>query len=113
MRRGLVRALRGNGLDVLTVAEAGRRRLSDEEQLTFAATQGRAVYTANLADLARLHNRWLGRGLHHAGIIVLGEQLTDVGAQIRALLRLTATLDSTAMRDRLEFLTNWFSQTGV
>lgn len=110
MRRGLVRALRAGGLDVLTVAEARRRSLHHEQQLQYAASQGRSLYTCNVGDFARLHKGWLAGGLHHAGIILLADQSTDVGAQIRALVRLTVTLDLAAMRDRLEFLDNWVSR---
>ena len=107
MSHGLVRALRASGLDVMTVAEAQRRSLHDEQQLQYATSQGRSVYTCNVGDFARLHRDWLRGGLHHAGIILLADQSTDVGVQIRALVRLTATLDLDAMRDRLEFLSNW------
>lgn len=62
MARGLVRALRALGIEVLTTFEAGRLRSSDEEQLAFAALEGRAIYTANQADYARLHDRWMNPG---------------------------------------------------
>ena len=107
MDRDLVRALRASGVDVVTVAEARRRSLPDEQQLQYAASQGSSLYTCNVGDFARLHSDWLGGGLHHAGIILLADQSTDVGVQIRALVRLTATLDLAAMRDRLGFLSNW------
>jgi nucleoside-triphosphatase THEP1 len=107
MDRDLVRGLRRNGLDIVTVAEADRRRLSDEEQLIFAADQRRALYTANVPDFARLHRHWLARDRHHAGLIMLVDQRTPLGAQIRALVRLTNTLDVPAMQDRVEFLSNW------
>ena len=107
MHRALPRNLRAAGIDVLTVAEAGRRGLSDEEQLAFAALQGRAVFTCNVPDFARLHKAWVSAGRQHAGIILLKEQSTSVGVQIRALVRLAAALDPETMRDRLEFLTKW------
>lgn len=40
----LIRGLRSDGVEVLTAAEAVRRRLSDEEQLEFATSQGRPVF---------------------------------------------------------------------
>jgi hypothetical protein len=107
MDRGRVRALRSKGLDVLTVAEVGRRRAPDEELLGFATRESRALYTCNVGDFTRLHASWLGRGLHHAGIIVLANQLTDIGTQAAALTRLATTLDPGTMQDRLEFLSNW------
>ena len=107
MHRALPHNLRGASIDVLTVAEAGRRGLSDEEQLAFAASQGRAVFTCNVPDFARLHDAWVSAGRQHAGIILLTNQATPVGAQIRALVRLATALDPATMQDRLEFLTNW------
>jgi hypothetical protein len=104
---GLVRGLRSGDIDVLTVAEAGRRGAPDERQLEFAASVGRTIYTANVGDYARLNDQWLARGQHHAGIIVLARQRTNVGVQIRALTRLCEQLDPLAMQDRLEFLRNW------
>src|SRR5437868_4811241 len=88
MDRDLVRGLRAAGVDVLTVAEANRRGISDEEQLAFATAEGRALYTCNISDFARLHSRWLRAGRPHAGIIVLPDQLTAVGTQIRALVQM-------------------------
>jgi hypothetical protein len=107
MDRGLVRGLRSAGVDIVTAGEAGRRGFPDEEQLRFAATLSRTLYTSNVVDFTRLHATWLGAGFHHAGIIVLADQLTDVGTQLRALIRLASTLDLETMRDRLEFLSNW------
>ncbi len=107
MDRDLVRGLRAAGVDVLTVADAGRRGISDEEQLAFATSEGRALYTCNVSDFARLHSGWLRVGRPHAGIIVLPDQLTAVGTQINALVRIVQTLDPATMRDRLEFLSNW------
>lgn len=107
LARSLLRGLRSSGLDVLTVLEADRRELSDEEQLAFAAARQRAIYTSNVEHFARLHRDWLVSGRHHAGIIVLAEQRTLVGVQIRALARICQELDPSEMEDRLEFLSNW------
>lgn len=43
MGRDLVRGLRTREMDLLTVAQSGRRGLSDDEQLAFATSQGRAA----------------------------------------------------------------------
>jgi hypothetical protein len=107
LHHGLVRGLRSSNVDVVTVAEVGRRGASDEQQLEFAASVGRSIYTANLEDFARLNSQWIATGRHHAGIIVVARQRTDIGAQIRALTRLCQELDPTDMQDRLEFLRSW------
>jgi len=109
MRRGVERGLRADGIDVLTVTQAGRRGLPDEEQLAFASAQGRTIYTSNARDYARLHDAWLSSGRGHAGIIVLPRQNTSVGAQLRALRALCLAHDSMSMQNQIEYLSNWLS----
>ena len=53
MNHFLAIALRGQGVDVLTAFEAGLISVSDEEQLTFAAAQGRSIYSFNARDFYR------------------------------------------------------------
>jgi len=69
MRR-LAADLRGRGLDVLTTEEAGNDTVSDEQQLTFAAAERRAILTFNIRDFAPLHDQWQASGRAHAGLIV-------------------------------------------
>lgn len=42
----VVTGLRARGVDPLTTAEAGREGTADEQQLEFAAQEGRALYTS-------------------------------------------------------------------
>lgn len=109
LSRALVQALRRAGFDVLTAAEAGRRGLPDEDQLTFAASENRAVYSSNRADFARLHTVWLETRRHHAGIILLRNQQTGIGVQVSALVRLSESVGDVGLGDRLEFLANWIA----
>jgi hypothetical protein len=53
----VVGELRTFGHDVVTAQEAGRANqgISDEDQLAFATSQGRAVLTRNRWDYIRLH----------------------------------------------------------
>lgn len=53
--RQVVQNLRFLGHDVLTVQEAGNAGLPDEDVLTFATTEKRAVLTVNRRDFFRLH----------------------------------------------------------
>jgi len=97
--------LRAAGFDVLSTPEAGRRGHDDPSQLEWAAGEGRALITFNVADFARLHHEWQGRGVSHAGLIV--SQQRPIGEIVRRLTRLGRTLGADAMRDRLEYLSNW------
>ncbi len=63
----VVELLRAFGHDVLTVQAAGKAnlRISDDEVLAFATSQGRAVLTLNRQDFKQLHRLQPD----HAGII--------------------------------------------
>ena len=78
---------------------------SDESQLGWAAGEGRVLVTFNVAHFASLHSRWIDQGEHHAGIVVSTQR--PIGEMLRRLQRLAREVDSDAMRDRLEFLSNW------
>ena len=64
----VVEELRRLGHDVLTIHEAGKagQAVDDEEVLTFATADRRAVLTLNRRHFIRLHSEQP----HHAGILV-------------------------------------------
>ena len=107
MSAALVRGLAAHQMDVSTPVQVGARGRTDPEQLALAAAAGRSLYTFNARDFARLHAEWMRTGRHHAGIIVVNDQLMPIGEQLRRLLRLAAVLDAADMEDRIEFLGAW------
>jgi len=90
--------LRRRGVDVLTTQDAGMRSASDDEQLAFALSQGRVVFTQD-ADFLRLH----AAGARHAGI-VYAQQGVSIGAVIRKLMLIVEALDLDDMTDHIEFV---------
>ncbi len=104
-RTGLVRALRARQFDVLTANEVGNVGIDDAEQLAFAVSQNRTVFTFNRGDFARLHAEYLRSGRNHIGIIVSDQ--VEIGVIIRRLLRLLDGMSAEDMRNWLEFLSNW------
>lgn len=80
--------LRHYGYDALTAKEAGRKGRQDEEQLQCAAAEARALLSHDIADFARLHERWQAQGLEHWGIL-----LTEEIHFRRLLQRVLKTLD--------------------
>lgn len=101
-------ALRRAGIDAISTAEARRGGESDESQLVWASSENRALVTFNVGHFAHLHSVRMAEGQHHAGIIVSSQRpIADV---IRRLLHLVRSLDAEAMRDRLEFLSDWQHQ---
>jgi hypothetical protein len=104
-RTSLVRALRARQIDVLMANESELVGVSDAEQLAFAASQNRVIFTFNRGDFLRLHTEYLRDGRHHAGIIV-SDQL-EIGVVVRRLLKLLDARTAGQMHDRVEFLGSW------
>lgn len=98
-------ALRKAGLDVVSTPEAGRLGESDESQLMYSASAGRALVTFNVAHFAALHATWMTEGQHHAGIVVSTQR--QIGDLLRRILHLTGAMDAESMQDRLEYLSDW------
>jgi hypothetical protein len=83
----LIEALRLRGVDVVGVNEAGMRGRNDKEQLEWATTQRRVLYSFNQGDFLRIHYEVLAAGKTHSGIILAVQQRYQVGEQMRRLLR--------------------------
>ncbi|OYQ64764.1 hypothetical protein B9G53_10250 [Pseudanabaena sp. SR411] len=94
--RIVVNLLRELGHDILTVQEAGKanQRIPDEEVLSFAIANNRAVLTINRSDFIRLHNL----KPIHAGIIVCTE---DLNRQRLATQIHEATTNTVALTNQL------------
>ena len=102
----LARALRSRGYDVESCQEAGHsnQQIPDEDQLSYAASQGRAIFTFNFVDYLDLDARWKAAGRRHAGIIISGE-IRQLGAMVR---RVAWHLDHFAPDDQ-DNLVLWLS----
>lgn len=104
----LAPALTRRGRDVLSCQEAGRanQRISDEDQLAFAASQGRAILTFNTIDFIALDIEWKQAGRRHAGIVVSPE--------IRSLTELIQRVEhhlATVSKDQQDDTLLWLSPT--
>ena len=86
MERAVLIGLRARGVDVTTALEAGMTGATDEEQLEFARSQGRVLFSFNVSDFCRLHSEYMSHGQSHAGIIVAPQKRYPVGERIRRLL---------------------------
>jgi predicted nuclease of predicted toxin-antitoxin system len=87
------------GVDALTVQEAGRRGVSDLEQLQFALDEGRVLVTFDPDYLAIV-----ATGLEHAGIAWCRSTKHTVGELINSLLCVHAVLTPEEMRNHIEYL---------
>jgi uncharacterized protein with PIN domain len=104
MDQQLVQALRARGVDVITVGEIETTGTSDEEQLILATAQGRVLYTFNVGDFCRLHTIYMAEERSHAGIVIGTQQQYSVGQQLRAILKLIATVSAEEMTSQLVYL---------
>jgi hypothetical protein len=100
----LVAGLRSAGLDVVTVGEAGLLSAPDEDQLRFAAREGRTLFSFNVSDFMRLHQEYVRNGETHSGIAVITGQRYSIGQRVRLLIELTKQFSADEMVDRIEFL---------
>ena len=101
----VARGLRLRGYDVATVREAGRKGLSDIEQLKYASSEDRVIVTFNVADFYEMHSKLAKEGFNHAGII-LSKQL-PIGVIVKALLRLLSDLKHEKVRNSIVWLSKW------
>jgi len=67
----VVRQLRRQKIDAVSVHEVGRRGLSDRGQLVLAADDGRCLVTRNRNDFIRLTQEFFARGQAHAGVLIV------------------------------------------
>ncbi|MDI9634348.1 DUF5615 family PIN-like protein [Kamptonema cortianum] len=104
VEKSLIAAFRNADLDIVTVTEVHRESYSDEDQLLWATTQRRAIYSYNQRDFCRLHREFLAAERNHAGIILVQQQRYSVGQQLQGLLRLAATVSAKEMVNQLVFL---------
>ena len=100
----VVEGLRARGFDLLTTIEAGKCGASDRDQLAFSLQQGRAIYTFNVGDFARLHRDYLSQGVDHHGIIVLPDQRCSIGEKIRRVAQFVSSVTAKEMVNRMEYL---------
>ncbi len=106
-RGSVVVSLRERGVDVQTANEAGLADAKDDEQLAYAAEQGRTLYTFNVGHFLQLHAAYIAAGKTHSGIILAPQQRYAIGEQMRCLLRLVNTRTAEQMRDNIAFLSAW------
>jgi predicted nuclease of predicted toxin-antitoxin system len=69
-------AARGLGLDVVSVQEAGRRGLADDDHLRWAARERRVIVTRNRDDYIEWTALFFQRGEDHAGVLIVPAALS-------------------------------------
>jgi hypothetical protein len=99
----IAQQLRAKGYDVISaVADPALIGLPDEQVLTYATTQGRALVTANIKDFVPLDGRYRAAGQSHAGLILISTKTfaqnrgfpAAITTALAALLSTTAKIQS-------------------
>lgn len=90
------------GYDVVSCAGEGNasRGLSDEWQLSYAVSQGRAIVVYNVADYVVVNDDWWRQGKPHNGILVAVAEW-HIGELVR---RTRHVLDTTAPHEIVSVL---------
>jgi predicted nuclease of predicted toxin-antitoxin system len=91
--------LRRRGIDVTTTPEEGMISASDQEQLVFALSQERVIFTQD-ADFLRLDRS----GVNHAGIVYCSQGNCSTGDIIRRLVLIWEVLEPEDIFGCVEFL---------
>lgn len=96
-------ALRAHGLDVVTTSDLGRKGLTDEEQLSFAVTEGRVIYTID-RDFLRIASEWLEQGRPFPGIAYHKPGQRSKREIIDLLLLMHVAYEAKDIYNRIEFI---------
>ena len=104
MDQALLSALRARGVDVITAADADMLGVSDVEQLDYATSQKRVLFSFNRGDFYRLHSQYLAEGKSHRGIILAKQQRYSIGQQLRQILELLHGKSEAEMLNNVVFL---------
>jgi predicted nuclease of predicted toxin-antitoxin system len=91
--------LRRRGIDVTTTKEVGLMGASDEEQIEFALTQGRVIFTQD-DDFLRMHQA----GTTHAGITYCRQRSRSIGEIINTLTLIWEWIESEEIKNKVEFI---------
>jgi predicted nuclease of predicted toxin-antitoxin system len=95
----IAEGLRRRGVDVTTTPDAGLLRASDEQQIAYAVTLGRVIFTQD-RDFLRLH----AAGVSHPGITYCDKDSKSIGEIITMLVLIWEVYEFEQMASRVEFI---------
>lgn len=87
------------GIDVTTTPEVALIDVSDLEQLKFAVSQTRVIFTQD-TDFLRINQT----GVTHTGIVYCSQGSKSIGETIRGLISIWELLEPSEVFNRVEFL---------
>ncbi|MEK7440407.1 MAG: DUF5615 family PIN-like protein [Chloroflexota bacterium] len=105
VHKAFAKEIRRHGFDAISADEEKRREESDEKQLEYAVSQGRALLSHNQKHFEPLHEKWLHEGREHAGIIL--SHRIEIGELLRRTLRLLDQVTADEMHNSLRYLSDF------
>ena len=103
-REAFINALHRANIDCLTTSEANNLSCSDSEQLIWATSNNRVIYTFNVRDYCQLHTSYMQSEKNHQGIIVVERQSYSIGEQLRGIQKLVDTFSAEELQNQLVFI---------
>jgi len=91
--------LRRHGVDVTTTPEVGLVGATDEQQIAYALTVGRVIFTKD-SDYLRLN----ASGKPHAGIAYCHQRTRSIGEIIDGLILIWEVYDPKEVTGRVEYI---------
>jgi Domain of unknown function (DUF5615) len=100
--------LRKKGIDALSAHECSMLGASDEDQLAYAVTDGRAMVTRNRNDFIALTVHWFEALKPHNGLILVPHTIpgSDFGKLASLLMKYTKAHPQGLEAYTIEFLSN-------
>ena len=101
----LAEVIRKAGFDCQSAAEAKLLGATDEQQLQYAAAQGRCLVTFDVADFVALATEWARSGKAHAGVVVTQQVSRKAfGQLLKRILDFLNTTTADEMTNVLRYL---------
>jgi hypothetical protein len=88
--------------DVTCAQEVGLLAADDRQQMEYAASNQRAIFTFNFDDFVGLHERYRAEGKEHWGIILSTEE--SIGTLAHRLLRLLNSVSAAELKNQIRWL---------
>jgi predicted nuclease of predicted toxin-antitoxin system len=95
----LAAGLRRQGVDVTTTPEAGLVGATDEQQLGFACTNNRVIFTQD-SDFLAIN----ATGVEHPGIVYCHQRKYAVGELVQMLVLVWEVYGPEELRNRVEYI---------
>ncbi len=98
----VAKLLRAYGFMVVTARDADQLKRSDAEQLSYAASQGKALLTHNRADFEKLARAYFASGQEYCGIILAMRR--PVYELVRRLLVILDNVTADEMHNQVRYI---------